>query len=61
MKDKAVFVGLTIGDYDVGELFYYFDSSGVHEVDGATVVWFCEVLAFGEPGCEGRNVSLSVS
>lgn len=48
MEDEGEFVALAVGEDDVGVGFYDFDGCAVHEVDCAAVVWFDEVVFFGE-------------
>lgn len=50
MEYKAVLVGLTVCDDNVGELLDYFDGGGVHQVYGPAVIGLSKVLAFRESG-----------
>jgi hypothetical protein len=50
VEHKAVFVGLTVGDDNIGELLYNFDGRSVHQVYGAAVIGLSKILAFGKSG-----------
>jgi hypothetical protein len=50
VEHKAVFVGLTVGDDNVGKLLYNFNGGSVHKVYGAAVIGLRKILAFGKSG-----------
>ena len=49
MEYKAVLVGLTVCDDNVGELLDYFDGGGVHQVYGPAIIGLSKILAFRKP------------